>query len=230
MTDYIRCSKHPSEIISNGLFDAPCGACEAAMEDDRYDEPPTPENKIRVTFARLKKENTMSYVDAPATKMLATNCAACGKPLVDSVSVEYGIGPDCRQKYGLNDDTDQVHRATANRLVYQIALDPFAKDVATRIAALEALGFGTLATRIIKRLAKRMGIVRIDAEGSDLRVKAPYNEAFVEAMRNVPGRRWDKDTKTYVVPVGSKRALWVAMGAAFKGSQGIGPKGAFTIE
>lgn len=26
---YTRCPHHPSQIISNGMFDAPCGACEA---------------------------------------------------------------------------------------------------------------------------------------------------------------------------------------------------------
>ena len=38
----------------------------------------------------------MSYENAPATKMLATNCCCCGRPLVDSMSVELGIGPECR--------------------------------------------------------------------------------------------------------------------------------------
>lgn len=29
---YTRCPRHPSEIISNGMFDAPCGGCEHEME------------------------------------------------------------------------------------------------------------------------------------------------------------------------------------------------------
>lgn len=28
------CPHHPAEVISNGTFDAPCGACEQAMEGD----------------------------------------------------------------------------------------------------------------------------------------------------------------------------------------------------
>lgn len=35
-----------------------------------------------------------TYENAPATKMLATNCVVCGRALVDAVSVEMGIGPD----------------------------------------------------------------------------------------------------------------------------------------
>jgi hypothetical protein len=42
----------------------------------------------------------MSYESAPATKLLATHCACCSRPLVDAVSVETGIGPDCRKKHG----------------------------------------------------------------------------------------------------------------------------------
>ena len=42
----------------------------------------------------------MSYENAPATRMLATHCAACGRPLVDATSVETGMGPVCRERYG----------------------------------------------------------------------------------------------------------------------------------
>ena len=43
-----------------------------------------------------------SYETAPATRMLATQCAVCARPLLDAVSVETGIGPHCRAKYGFN--------------------------------------------------------------------------------------------------------------------------------
>lgn len=42
----------------------------------------------------------MSYENAPATILLATHCACCGRPLVDAASVETGIGPDCRKRHG----------------------------------------------------------------------------------------------------------------------------------
>lgn len=41
-----------------------------------------------------------TYENAPATRILATHCACCGRALLDAVSVEAGIGPDCRAKYG----------------------------------------------------------------------------------------------------------------------------------
>ena len=33
MSEYIYCPRHPSEPVSNGLFDAPCGACEYEMAE-----------------------------------------------------------------------------------------------------------------------------------------------------------------------------------------------------
>lgn len=44
----------------------------------------------------------MNYENAPATKLLATHCACCARPLVDSVSVEAGMGPTCRKVHGYN--------------------------------------------------------------------------------------------------------------------------------
>lgn len=41
-----------------------------------------------------------TYENAPSTKMLATHCCACGRALRDAVSVEAGMGPDCRERHG----------------------------------------------------------------------------------------------------------------------------------
>lgn len=40
------------------------------------------------------------YENAPATQLIAVHCCACSLPLVDSDSVELGIGPVCRKKLG----------------------------------------------------------------------------------------------------------------------------------
>jgi uncharacterized protein DUF6011 len=42
----------------------------------------------------------MSYENAPGTKLLATLCACCARPLLDAASVEAGMGPHCRAKHG----------------------------------------------------------------------------------------------------------------------------------
>jgi SWI/SNF-related matrix-associated actin-dependent regulator 1 of chromatin subfamily A len=42
----------------------------------------------------------MSYMDEGGTKLLATHCLRCGKPLRDPTSVELGLGPDCAEIVG----------------------------------------------------------------------------------------------------------------------------------
>ena len=45
----------------------------------------------------------MTHENAPATKLIAVFCCACRLPLVDSDSVELGIGPVCRKKIAKED-------------------------------------------------------------------------------------------------------------------------------
>lgn len=45
----------------------------------------------------------MTYEAAPSTRLLATHCAICNRPLRDAESVERGIGPDCAERYGHGD-------------------------------------------------------------------------------------------------------------------------------
>jgi len=40
------------------------------------------------------------WENAVSTKLLATHCAICGRPLRDPESIERGIGPDCNEKLG----------------------------------------------------------------------------------------------------------------------------------
>lgn len=40
------------------------------------------------------------YEAAAATRLLATHCICCRRPLLDAVSVEAGMGPVCRQRHG----------------------------------------------------------------------------------------------------------------------------------
>lgn len=65
----------------------------------------------------------MSYTNAPACTMLATQCCVCNRPLLDAISVEMGIGPECRKKYmGKGEGLSEEARKEANQIVYQLAL------------------------------------------------------------------------------------------------------------
>lgn len=164
------------------------------------------------------------YENAPATRMLATHCAACGRPLVDSASVESGLGPDCRRKYGAK-GLDDVTRAEANKLVYELAIAQTGTRALEVAVELRALGLVVLADRVLERCAD----VRIEESGGELVVSAPYREEAVVAWRRVPGRRWDRDAKAYRVPASSRRAVWELLIAHYPGAAGVGPKGVFQV-
>ncbi len=94
----------------------------------------------------------MSHENAPATKLLATNCACCGRALVDAVSVETGIGPECRKRFSVDVVVDETARAEANVLVHSVAKRGVRRDECRKICEkLSALGFVVLAARIMKR-------------------------------------------------------------------------------
>ncbi len=71
----------------------------------------------------------MSYEEAPATKMLATHCIFCSRPLLDASSVEAGIGPICRGKVGYNDPVPNHARQEANKLIHRIATNRQAPEI-----------------------------------------------------------------------------------------------------
>lgn len=167
----------------------------------------------------------MGYENAPATKMLATTCACCGRPLVDAKSVEIGIGPDCREKYGYEIAVGPIERDAANKIVHTIALNPRSIYTLIGCAELRALGFDRLAAIVEKRTAA----IRITVAGRDMMVATPYDAAFVDAVKTIPGRRWHKEEKCWSVPVGQRRTLWSVLLRHFAGALGVGPRGPFKV-
>lgn len=170
----------------------------------------------------------MSYENAPATILLATHCAVCRRPLCDARSVEIGMGPDCREKYGFNEAVGEEERTTANKIVHELATLPNAPSVETvgRISALRALGLRRLASV----LEERLSVVTIsETEQGRLEVHSRYDAEFVEALRRIPGRRWNRDAKTWTVPHSSRGALWSALRHRYGGQIGRSARGVFAI-
>lgn len=180
------------------------------------------------------------YTNAPATALVATHCAACGRPLLDAVSVETGMGPHCRKQHGFGvaqspavwdiaqaqaraggvtleipaEPTDNDARVAANRLVHRIAANQSAEGVPRLIAAVSFLGFEKVAKAIAEHLAPATVQVTVHpSKALAVRVEGLGErfDAFVAAMRSVPGRRWDGAEKVNVVPVTSRVALWEAL-------------------
>lgn len=171
----------------------------------------------------------MSYENAPATKMLATHCLACGRPLVDAASVEAGMGPDCREKYGYTAEASDEARAEANALVHGLAVaadEPSVNELRGVCARLIELGFG----RLGMKLCERFSAVDVTIVGDSLAVTFGYSPEAVAAIKAVPGRRFNVETKVWTVPASERRALWSALRVAFPGQLGCGPKGPFLID
>ena len=90
------------------------------------------------------------------------------------------------------------------------------------VEKLRALGFVKLATKISERFVK---IFITESETGVLWVTTPYSEESVNALRGVPGRRWDPMTKQNSFPKSSRFALWEALKACFPGQYGQGRTG-----
>lgn len=153
----------------------------------------------------------MSYEFAPATRLVATHCAHCGKALVDATSVEIGLGPVCRKRVewdalgtgeipaGSNGSTFAIGipeadarietlvaagdaRAVANFLVYVAAALQGGDEALLAILGVKRLGFVKLAAILFAHVAG----VEIKVEPGKLFVRAPYDERLPIARRSVP--------------------------------------------
>lgn len=190
------------------------------------------------------------YENAPATKMVATFCACCGKELVDAKSLESGMGPHCRKKHGFNAELSAPSaeaaarviksalagglvltegdladpRKVANRIVYRIAAEQ--DSVASRHLAAAVWHLGL--TKLAGILAKRLGGVVVTQEGDELVIKAPYDPNVGYRMSRA-GALWHKETKTRRAPLSARESVFHALIDAYPGALLIGTKNAAVI-
>ncbi len=108
----------------------------------------------------------MGYENAPATILLATNCACCGRALVDAVSVETCIGPECRKKFGIPSDATEEARNEANKIVFQLARGGLTREDARPM-------FARLAERVAKRFRTTLA-ASVPAGPSVTELRATY--------------------------------------------------------
>lgn len=171
------------------------------------------------------------YEEAPGTELVATHCAICGRPLLEADSVQCGIGPICRKRYGYDvvtiepnleralkllrvlkmgalEVTDpEVRRVLTNRLIYRIAArDP---QAARLCALVDALGYSKIARKIAPRVGK--GYAKVHQEGNLFRVTLKVSETqewsfAMNFLRGVSG--WTDARNGGTVPAGSRIQLW----------------------
>jgi hypothetical protein len=177
----------------------------------------------------------MSYLDAPATKLAKTFCCCCGKKLGDSLSIELGIGPDCR--HGNNEGLTAEQQRACNKLTHAaaIAAQRGQVEIVRQLAnEIRQIGLTTLADKVANRFvnAEKKTKIKIEARGDMLYVVTPYKRSaddFVAAWRDIPGRRYDRSRNANVIPVSSKTALWELLKKYFPGEFGTGPQGMFRV-
>lgn len=170
-----------------------------------------------------------TYEQAPATHLLATQCAACGRPLLDARSVEAGLGPECRKRHGYDARVAQLPeeaRARANQLVYRVALEQGGIGVLGATLELRALGFARLADRVLERIDP----IRIEQTPDNpltLDVRAPYSEEAIADWGRVG--RWDRERKVRVVAHVRSLELMALLRRHYPGRLAVGRKGPFEI-
>lgn len=186
----------------------------------------------------------MGYENALQTKVLATHCACCGRPLVDAKSVQIGLGPICRKTFQYDLDVPDKDRARANKIIYELALAVSSSLISLKTLRLTAelarLGF-TLIAKIFLYRGASVSIELREIEGEERYfVRAPYNPEFNEDSY-IPGRYGVKVCSGFspskrkvfhwVFPKTpqARRCLWQALLKHHKGALAIGPQGPFKI-
>lgn len=169
----------------------------------------------------------MGYEQAKSTKMLATHCFACRKPLRDSLSVEIGMGPVCRGRAGY----DQVgctleERQRANALIHKLALHQEDAEV-IRNSCMELVGLGFRG--VAEVVAKRLGVTVSDSEDGRFTIKVPFSWDWVKAVRPIPGRIFNRKEYNETYPVEQKGRVYAALQQIYPGLVGMGPKGFFVV-
>lgn len=147
----------------------------------------------------------MSYKSDPNTNRLATRCCICNTSLRDAKSVEMGIGPTCRKKYGFASvyaALTERQRKNVNRLIHQAGIACEADDIAEVLKLADKInkrGFTMVADKVRNRFitlrihraeVEEFGWNREDGEFSMNRnhavvqVWTPYSPDFNDNRRN----------------------------------------------
>lgn len=174
----------------------------------------------------------MSFAQAPATKLVATHCCVCARPLVDAESVDSGIGPVCAERTGLmRASLSAEARAEANRIVHRLAILQCSPEAAPLLRRLREIGLVALAARIETRFADLVS-VRIERREQGLalrfrKIDGPKFAALVQDLRKVPGRYFDQRAKVNTIPdvSASRSALRRVLAIHFPGALLAGPSG-----
>lgn len=168
-------------------------------------------------------------------RKMDTCCVVCGRSLFQQDSVEYGIGPICRERIGFL-ELSQPHRKIVGELIQTGLKARFEAVGLVSIVELAAkvaeLGYSNVA----KKMATTFSDVQIENGENSVSVKSPYSPVFTDEARKLKGR-WNPEIKgwSFWLPssveasVNRRKALLAALKEAYTGLLAIGSKGAFVL-
>ena len=190
-------------------------------------------------------------------RRLATNCCACGMLLSDSKSVEIGMGPTCREKYGLKAafaGFSESKRKRVNKLIHEAGIACEANEVQTVFDLsdkIEKAGLGIVADKVRNRFidvrlievkdadeygwTKHQGEFLTGKKHDIVRVWTPYSPNFNRLRRDnrLRGRPCKVTTPHgkfhWEFKRSDSRLLLKVLALAFPGQAAFGDRGAFII-
>jgi len=190
---------------------------------------------------------SFGYMRAKATRILATHCCICCRELVDAKSVEVGIGPVCRKRYGDPDieTTDDMlrqalgalvvsklpdkvvdecmrHKGDArkvcNILVYHASANYDDKEFVLSVSpVVRLLGYTKLADKLENT---RSTVKLVNTDDGFVHVFAPKNDNLTWGYRKMGARIIRHDSgrfKCWAVPATMKPSLALLLGYGFGG-------------
>jgi hypothetical protein len=143
----------------------------------------------------------------------------------------------------MNVIANKEHQELANKLVHHAAIAVQNGKIQDVLEIADAIENNCNMTELAKKIrerfsdavykAKHFADITIKEDGDSLLVKTPYRrgeaEAFRQAWRNIPGRRWISDKGVNMIPMSSKLQMWTLLKTFFPGKWGVGPKGVFRV-
>lgn len=180
---------------------------------------------------------SLEVQNAAALAMLATHCAVCRRELRDPISVELGIGPDCRKRYKFDASTVTPEAyAEAKALIYKLAMLASSGLIDASMCyvasdRLKELGFEALSEIIVKKNTKIC--ITAQADGR-LLVRFPYEPAASHALYSL-GANPHRDTRGkfagyLITPALANATYNRVLRRFFAGQLGVGPKGTFIVK
>ncbi len=126
----------------------------------------------------------MSYLNDPNTHRMATRCCCCGRKLLDAKSVEIGIGPTCRNKFGYTTDITDDQRETVNKLIHDagVQCEIMANKELGDVARYSAAG---LLLDVADRI-EGLGLSRVASK-----VRERFTGISLDAVKDTPVYEWD---------------------------------------